>query len=57
MGIGRKPISTAFRRRKGNVIDLHMGITVKQVENCIAQAMKRIRKARRRIESAGHAKN
>ena len=46
-----------FRNMSYEDISLHMGITVKQVENCIAQAMKRIRKARRRIESAGHAKN
>ncbi|MYH33089.1 MAG: sigma-70 family RNA polymerase sigma factor [Gammaproteobacteria bacterium] len=42
-----------FRNMSYEDIALHMGMTVKQVENCIAQAMKRIRKARRRIESAG----
>ena len=46
-----------FRNMSYEDIALHMGITVKQVENCIAQAMKRIRKARRRIESAGQAKS
>ena len=45
-----------FRNLSYEDIALHMGITVKQVENCIAQAMKRLRKARRRIESAGQAK-
>ena len=46
-----------FRNMSYEDIALHMGITVKQVENCIAQAMKRIRKARRRIESAGQVKS
>ena len=45
-----------FRNMSYEDISLHMGLTVKQVENCIAQAMKRIRKARRRIESAGQAR-
>ncbi len=34
-------------------IALEMGMTVKQVENAIAQAMKRIRKAKRRMDKAG----
>lgn len=42
-----------FRSMSYEDIALHMDMTVKQVENCIVQAMKRIRKARRRIESAG----
>ena len=46
-----------FRNMSYEDISLHMGLTVKQVENCIAQAMKRIRKARRRIESAGQVNN
>ena len=44
-----------FRNMSYEDIALHMDMTVKQVENCIAQAMKRLRKARRRIESAGKA--
>ena len=45
-----------FRNMSYEDIALHMDLTVKQVENCIAQAMKRIRKARRRIESAGQTR-
>lgn len=44
-------------QRFGNMsyedIASHMGVTVKQVENYIVRAMRRIRKARRKIESAG----
>ncbi len=42
-----------FRSMSYSDIALHMGMTVKQVEHCLAQAMKRIRKARRKIEAAG----
>lgn len=45
-----------FRNMSYEDIALHMDMTVKQVENCIAQAMKRLRKARRRIESAGQTR-
>ena len=44
-----------FRNMSYEDIALHMGLTVKQVENCIGQAMKRIRKARRRIDAVGQA--
>ena len=44
-------------QRFGNMsyedIASHMGVTVKQVENYIVRAMRRIRKARRKIEAAG----
>lgn len=44
-------------QRFGNMsyedIASHMGVTVKQVENYIVRAMRRIRKARRKIRSAG----
>lgn len=44
-------------QRFGNMsyedIASHMGVTVKQVENYIVRAMRRIRKARRQIRSAG----
>ena len=44
-------------QRFGNMsyedIASHMGVTVKQVENYIVRGMRRIRKARRKIESAG----
>ena len=44
-------------QRFGNMsyedIASHMGVTVKQVENDIVRGMRRIRKARRKIESAG----
>ncbi len=42
-----------FRNMTYEDIALRMGITVKQVENCLAQAMKRIRKARQKIEAPG----
>ena len=42
-----------FRNMTYEDIALRMGMTVKQVENCIAQAIKRIRKARRKIKAAG----
>ena len=44
-------------QRFGNMsyedIASHMGVTVKQVENYIVRAMRRIRKARRKIRSGG----
>lgn len=45
-----------FRNMSFEDIALQMGITVKKVENCIAQAMRRVRKARRKIESARQVK-
>ena len=34
-------------------IALHMGVQVKQVDNYLVQALRRLRKARRKIEAAG----
>ncbi len=45
-----------FRNMSYGDIALHMGVTVKQVEYFISQAMKRIRKARAAIETAGQEK-
>ena len=42
-----------FRNMSYEDIALHMGMTVKQVEHCIAQAMRRIRRAREKIAGAG----
>ena len=42
-----------FRNLRYEDIALEMGMTVKQVENAIAQAMKRIRKAKRRMDKVG----
>ena len=41
-----------FRNMTYEDIALRMGMTVKQVENCIAQAMKRIRKARQKLDAS-----
>ena len=42
-----------FRNMSYAEIALHMGVTEKQVENYIVRAMRRIRKARRKIKAAG----
>ena len=42
-----------FRNMSYEDIALHMGMTVKQVEHSIAQAMRRIRRAREKIAGAG----
>lgn len=42
-----------FRNMSYEDIALHMGVTKKQVENYIVRAMRRIRKARRKIRAAG----
>ena len=42
-----------FRNMSYEDIALHMGVTKKQVENYIVRAMRRIRKARRKIKAAG----
>ena len=42
-----------FRNMSYEDIALHMGMTVKQIEHCIAQAMRRIRRAREKIAGAG----
>ena len=41
-----------FRNMTYDDIARRMGMTVKQVENCIAQAMKRIRKARQKLDAS-----
>ena len=42
-----------FRNMSYAEIALHMGVTEKQVENYIVRAMRRVRKARRKIKAAG----
>ena len=42
-----------FRNMSYEEIALHMGVTKRQVENYIVRAMRRIRKARRKIRAAG----
>ena len=42
-----------FRNMSYEQIALHMGVTVRQVERYLYQAMRRIDKARRKIEAAG----
>jgi len=42
-----------FRNMSYSEIALHMGVTEKQVENYIVRAMRRVRKARRKIRAAG----
>ena len=42
-----------FRNMSYEEIALHMGVTIKQVEHYIVRALRRVRKARRRIRAAG----
>jgi len=42
-----------FRNMSYEEIALHMGVTIKQVEHYIVRALRRVRKARRKIKAAG----
>ncbi|MYH33004.1 MAG: RNA polymerase sigma factor [Gammaproteobacteria bacterium] len=42
-----------FRNMSYEDIALHMGVTIKQVEHYIVRALRRVRKARRKIRAAG----
>ena len=42
-----------FRNMSYEEIALHMGVEVKQVDNYLVRALRRLRKARRKIETAG----